>query len=73
MKNSALQAIDDQHRLAEIGLGDEQRDDDGEQDEGEDVAGNVGAPRVLGEQPGDDDDEGRLHELGRLERQAERD
>ena len=43
MKNSAPQAIDDQHRLAEVGLGDEQRRDDGEQDQGEDVAGNVGA------------------------------
>ena len=43
-----------------------------EQDQGEDVAGDIGAAGILGKQPGDDDDEGRLHELRGLQRNAER-
>jgi hypothetical protein len=42
-----------------------------EQHDREEVAGNVGWRAVLGEEPGADDDEGRLHEFGRLDGEAE--
>jgi hypothetical protein len=73
MKNIAPQVPPIRDRLAEVRLGDQQGRGDTEQDHGEQVAGDVGLPRVLGEQPGADDDEGRLHELRRLDREAERD
>ena len=60
-----------QDGLAEIGLRDEQREHDAEQDHGEEIAGDVGLALVLGEQPGADDDEGGLQEFRRLDRDAE--
>src|SRR5581483_10807868 len=60
----------DQHGLAEIGFGDEQRDDHRQQDEREEIGRDVGAALALREEPRDNDDEGRLHELGRLDGNA---
>ena len=68
MKNITPQVPSDQHGLAEIGLRYQQRHDEREQQHGEQIARDVGLALMLGKQPGADDDEGRLQELGRLDR-----
>ena len=60
----------DEHGLAEIGLQDERNDGGGQEQEGQQRARHVLAPRAFREGPGGEHHEGGLHELGRL--QAER-
>ena len=72
MKNMHAPGAENEDGLAEVGLRDEQREHDAEQDHGEEVAGDVGLALVLGEEPGADDDEGRLQEFRRLDGDAER-
>lgn len=59
-----------QDRLPKVGLCDQKRGNDAEEDDGEQVARNLRLPRMLGKEPRTHDDESRLHELGGLDRNA---
>jgi hypothetical protein len=61
---------DEQDGLAKVRFRHEQRHRDDEKHKRQHPAGNVGPAAAFGEQPGRDDDEGRLHELRRLHRNA---
>jgi hypothetical protein len=68
MKNMAPQTAVGQDRLAEVGLGDSSAITMTSRIMAKKIAGNFGLALMLGEQPGADDDEGRLHEFRRLDR-----
>ncbi len=57
----------DQHGLAEVRLHHQQRSDREQQRERHGVGGHLGPPRRFRKQPGDQDDESGLEELGRLD------
>ena len=57
----------DQHRLADVGLDEQKGDGHHIEEEGDRHAGHALALLGLGEHPGDEDDQGRLHELRGLE------
>ena len=69
-KNCVNHTADDHRGHAEIGLLDEQADDQDEKRDGDPVAGKARAQPASREQPGRDHGEGRLDELRGLQREA---